>query len=107
MPQNDMTEHDEVEAATQKVLQDAATLVQELAGSSSDTDDWFRNLLYGILKCSLTDHDSVQNGVKRSMYEAAWGKRNLMELRVITHYVLASRANRRRQTIDRRANVPC
>src|SRR5579885_3459240 len=88
-----MPEHDEVEAATRKVLDDAATLVQELGTPSSDADDWFRNLLYGILKCSLSDYASVLDGVKRSMYEAAWGKRNLVELRVITQYVLASRAN--------------
>ena len=93
MPENDMPEHDEVEAATQKVLEDAAKLVQELATPSSDPDDWFRNLLYGILKCSLADYESVQIGVERSMGEAAWGKRNLTELRVITQYILASRAN--------------
>src|SRR5689334_3391296 len=88
-----MPEYDEVEAATQKVLEDTAKLVQELAGPSTDSDDWFRNLLYGILKCSLADYASVKEGVEDSMYEAAWGKRNLVELRVITQYVLASRTN--------------
>jgi len=76
-----MPEQDEIDVATRKVLDDAAALVQKLATASGDPDDWFRNILYGILKCSLVDYDSVQNGVKRSMYEAAWGKRNLMELR--------------------------
>jgi len=35
MLQNDMPEHDEVEAATQNVLEDTAKLVQELASPSS------------------------------------------------------------------------
>jgi hypothetical protein len=88
-----MPEQDEIEAATRKVIDDAAGLVQQLATASSDPDDWFRNLLHGILKCSLEDYGAVQKGVQGSMYEAAWGKRNLLELRVITAYVLGSRAN--------------
>jgi hypothetical protein len=88
-----MPQKDEVEFAERKVLEDIAALAHRLGARSIDLDDWFRNLLYGILKCSLADYDSVQNGVNRSMYEAAWGRRNLAELSVITKYVLASRIN--------------
>ena len=80
----------EIDAVQAQVLHDVAALSRQLAEASFDPENkWFRNLLLGILNCSLTDYASVQSGV----YQAAWGKRNLMELRVITRYVLASQEN--------------
>jgi hypothetical protein len=80
----------EIDVVRAQVLNDVAALSRQLAATSVDPEDeWFRNLLLGILNCSLADYASVQSGI----YQAAWGKRNLMELRVITGYVLASREN--------------
>jgi hypothetical protein len=80
----------EIDVVQAQVLEDVAALSQRLAETSVDPEDeWFRNLLLGILNSSLADYASVQSGV----YQAAWGKRNLMELRVITRHVLASQEN--------------
>ena len=54
---------------------------------------WFQNILVGILNCALLDHKSVETGIHESVPLAAWGLRNLLELRVITEYVLASEKN--------------
>jgi hypothetical protein len=51
---------------------------------------WFRSFLFGILNCALTDYKSVQIGVKKLIALAAWGCRNLLELRVITETLLRS-----------------
>jgi hypothetical protein len=80
----------EIDVVRAQVLNDVAALSRQLVETPVDPEDeWFRNLLIGILNCSLADYASVQRGV----YQAAWGKRNLMELRVITSYVLASQDN--------------
>jgi hypothetical protein len=84
----------EIDAVQAQVLSDVAALSKQLAQASVDPEsEWFRNLLLGILNCSLTDYASVQNDVRRTMHLAALGMRNLMDLRVITDYVLASRKN--------------
>ena len=49
-------------------------------------------MLLGILNCALLDYYSVETGTKKSIYLAAWGRRNLLELKVITTYVLSWRA---------------
>ena len=54
---------------------------------------WFRQLLFGILTSALLDYECVETGVQRSIHQAAWGSRNLLELKVITEYVLASAKN--------------
>jgi len=41
----------------------------------------------------LLDYYSVQIGAQKSIYLTAWGRRNLLELKVITTYVLASEKN--------------
>lgn len=64
-----------------------------LEATVRDEDIWFRNLLCGILNCALLDYRSVEIGVQKSIYLAAWGNRNLLELKVITEYVLASEKN--------------
>lgn len=53
----------------------------------------FRNLLAGILNAALHDYKSVEIGIAKSPYLAAWGARNLLELRVITIYILKSKRN--------------
>ena len=59
----------------------------------SDDELWFKNLLCGILDCALSDYQSVEAGIRESIPMAAWGRRNLLELRTITEYVLASAKN--------------
>jgi hypothetical protein len=55
---------------------------------------WYRNLLLGILISALQDYQYVEIGVKRTAANlAAWGCRNLLELKVITTYVLTSAEN--------------
>jgi len=54
---------------------------------------WFQNILVGILNCALLDHKAVQTGIQESVPLAAWGLRNLLELRVMTEYVLVSEKN--------------
>ncbi|QHN03996.1 hypothetical protein FTO74_11895 [Granulicella sp. WH15] len=88
---------EEIEQAIQK----SAERVEELALSIRDTsageeDVWFRNLLLGILNSALLDFRYLQIGKKqRSPYLAAWSCRNLLELKVIAIYVLASADNAR------------
>jgi hypothetical protein len=64
-----------------------------LEATVCDEHVWFRNLLVGILNCALLDYKSVEIGVQKSIYLAAWGSRNLLELKVIATYVLASEKN--------------
>jgi hypothetical protein len=64
-----------------------------LEAAVSDEHSWFRNLLLGILNCALLDYESVEAGVQKSICLAAWGSRNLLELKVIATYVLASEKN--------------
>lgn len=76
--------------AVEKVRQLRQT-IQKI--TASDEDEWFRNLLFGIINCALLDYYSVEVGAQKSIYLAAWGRRNLLELKVITTYVLASESN--------------
>jgi hypothetical protein len=89
-----MADPTEIDAVTAQVLQETAVLSHRLSGMAVDTEGaWFPNVLVGILNCSLVDYTTVQDGVRRSIYPAAWGKRNLMELRLITNHVLATKQN--------------
>jgi hypothetical protein len=84
-------EHDDlIEQAVEKVRQ-LCRKVQEASVTLEDA--WFRNLLIGLLRSALMDYYSVKVGVKKSTYLAAWGCRNLAELRVITLFILASKQN--------------
>lgn len=76
--------------AVEKVRQ-LCRSIQE--ATANDEEMWFRNLLLGILNCALLDYPSVEIGAQKSIYLAAWGRRNLLELKVITSYVLASESN--------------
>src|SRR5262245_18139977 len=68
--------------------------LQTLRGTKvSDDERWFKNLLCGILDCALSDYQSVGAGIRESIPVTAWGRRNLLELRTITEYVLGSAKN--------------
>jgi hypothetical protein len=55
---------------------------------------WYKHLLLGILNSALLDYRYVESGVKhKSAYLAAWSCRNLLELNVITVYILESAKN--------------
>ena len=58
-----------------------------------DDHDWFRNMLVGILISTHQNYQAVQAGVPQTPTLACWGARNLLELRVITTYVLQSLDN--------------
>src|ERR1700688_1693748 len=86
-----MNDYDSAEAAKALVLQDIAALITTLDGTQVEPEVlWFRNMLSGILKCGLEDYESVS---VQSPYRAAWGRRNLLELKVITDYILDSGEN--------------
>ena len=68
--------------------------------NAADNDLWFRNLLLGILNSAWRDFKSVEVGVKKSPYLAAWGARNLLELHVIAAYIVKSEANAREFQAD-------
>jgi hypothetical protein len=79
------------EKSVGKVEQLALTIRDTSVG---DEDAWYRNLLLGILNSALLDFRYLQIGEKQySPYLAAWSCRNLLELKVIATYVLASADN--------------
>ena len=90
-----MMDHDaEIERAMAQVGEDLKTLRQRIAVVEvPDEQTWFRNLLVGILNCAATDYRTVEIGVEKLVALAAWGCRNLLELKVLTEYVLASEEN--------------
>jgi hypothetical protein len=55
---------------------------------------WFRNLLFALLKSAILDYRYVERTSKLTDARImAWGWRNLLELTVITEFVLESEAN--------------
>lgn len=88
-------DHDaEIERAMAQVVEDLKTLRQRIADAEvPDEQTWFRNLLVGILNCAATDYKTVEIGVEKLVALAAWGCRNLLELKVLTEYVLTSEEN--------------
>jgi hypothetical protein len=83
-----------IEKIQSQVLQDVSEFHKKVSEAVISSEHlWFRNLILGILTCALADYKSVEIGIKKSAYLAAWGKRNLLELKVITEYVLASEGN--------------
>ena len=58
-----------------------------------DDYDWFRNMLVGILISAHENYQTVLASVPQKPTLACWGARNLLELRVITTYVLRSQDN--------------
>ena len=69
-------------------------LAHDLARTKVHEDhDWFRNMLVGILISTYQNYQAVLAGVPQKPTLACWGARNLLELRVITTYVLQSLDN--------------
>lgn len=90
---NDGTDS-EMREAFSKALDYMRALGQRINDTSVPADHvWFRNLLLGIIHCALTDHHSATIGIQKSVPLAAWATRNLLELRIITAYVLRSAGN--------------
>jgi hypothetical protein len=83
-----------IAAAVQELLQKLAELFKSIQEATAEREHvWFQNLLCGILNCALQDYRFVEIGAQKSVPLAAWGRRNLLELKVITEYVLASEKN--------------
>lgn len=94
MNANDTIGADDLEQAMSRAIEKVHELRKSiLEATVSREHSWFRNILVGILNCALLDHKSVETGIQESVPLAAWGLRNLLELRVITEYVLASEKN--------------
>jgi uncharacterized repeat protein (TIGR03803 family) len=80
--------------AMSQALENVRELRKSILGAAiPDEHIWFRNLLLGIVNCALLDYESVELGVQKSICLAALGSRNLLELKVIATYVLASEKN--------------
>lgn len=91
---NDTGCANEADEAMSLAVEKVRQLCRSIQGATAtDEGGWFGNLLLGILNCALLDYYSVEVGAKKSVYLAAWGRRNLLELKVITSYVLASEGN--------------
>jgi hypothetical protein len=77
------------------VVEQMLAFTQELdaKGESPEDNPYFKNILVGILKSTYENYRSVEIGVVEMPTRAAWGARNLLELGVITTYVLASEEN--------------
>jgi hypothetical protein len=94
-----MTEEKSSDEEIEQALRRSVEKVEQLALTIRDTsigDEgvWYRNLLLGILNSALLDFRYLQIGEKQhSPYLAAWSCRNLLELKVIATYVLASAEN--------------
>jgi len=85
---------DDVDQAMSEAVEKVRQLCRNIQeATAKDEEVWFGNLLSGILNCALLDYYSVEIGAQKSVYLAAWGRRNLLELKVITMYVLTSESN--------------
>jgi hypothetical protein len=94
-------QEDPARKALNTVVQHIIELSQRLLDANVAANDvWFRNLLLGILNSARRDYRSVGVGAKKSPYLAAWGARNLLELRVIAAYIVKSEANAREFQAD-------
>ncbi len=87
-------ENDDADEAMSWAVEKMRDLRRSIQKATGKADEgWFGNLLLGILNCALLDYCSVTLGAQKSVYLAAWSCRNLLELKVITTYVLASKDN--------------
>ena len=83
-----------LEEAIAQVVARMVKLAHDLARTKVHEDhDWFRNMLVGILISTYQNYQAVLAGVPQQPTLACWGARNLLELRVITTYVLRSLDN--------------
>src|ERR1035441_7030419 len=80
--------------------------LKELGTAEVSSDDvWFRNLLFALLKSAWVDYLTVARGAEEYVPLAAWGRRNLLEDKVITEYVLESDDNARSFQADLAADA--
>jgi hypothetical protein len=85
-----------LENATRTLLAEVTQQLKQLGETEVPQDDvWFRNLLFALLKSAIIDFQSVQRGATEYVPLAAWGRRNLLEDKVITEFVLESEENAR------------
>ena len=83
-----------LEEAIAQVVARMVKLTHDLTRTKvHDDHDWFRNMLVGILISTQQNYQAVLAGVPQKPTLACWGARNLLELRVITTYVLRSLDN--------------
>jgi hypothetical protein len=87
---------DPLEPAKAQFLTEIKKQLKELGEAVVPPDyAWFRNLLFALLKSAWIDYHSVERGAKEYVPLAAWGRRNLLEDKVITEFVLESEDNAR------------
>jgi hypothetical protein len=86
---------DEIEGAVAHVIERTEKLALNIRDSQAAEEHiWYKHLLLGILNSALLDYRYVESGVKhKSAFLAAWSCRNLLELNVISAYVLESSKN--------------
>jgi len=92
---NETSVSNDIDEAMSRAVEKVRGLAVSIRDASvSDEHIWFRNLVLGILNSALLDYRYIEIGAKqKSPYLAAWSCRNLLELKVITTYVLASGRN--------------
>ena len=84
----------EISEAFSRALEDMRALGQRINDTTASTEDvWFRNLLLGIIDCTLKDHHNAKIGIQKFVPLAAWATRNLAELRIVTAYLVRSARN--------------
>jgi hypothetical protein len=88
-------EQEEAEISVEEAIQEAVRRLVELTRTLAKTTvpderGWFRNMLVGILISTHANYQAVKAGMPKGPALTCWGARNLLELRVITTYVLRS-----------------
>lgn len=97
---------DPIDSMQDQRLANIQKQLQELGTAEVSRDDvWFQNLLCALLKSALMDYQSVVRGAVEYVPLAAWGRRNLLEDKVITEYVLESDDNARSFQADLAADA--
>lgn len=85
---------DSMRAAMNQALQEMIAFAEKLIEIDVPAEKiWFRNLLIGLLNSTRQNYGLVEIGAAKIPPLASWGARNLLELRVITIYVLRSEAD--------------
>src|SRR6185437_7820368 len=85
---------DPIRAGIKQALEEMTDFAQKLIDTAVPSEKiWFRNLLIGLLNSTRQNYRSVEIGTAKMPPLAFWGARNLLELRVITTYVLRSEAD--------------
>jgi hypothetical protein len=92
---------EDLDSMKDQVLTDIKKQLKEL-GTAEVTSDtvWSRNLLFALLKSAWMDYLAVVRGAEEHVPLAAWARRNLLEDKVITEYVLESVGNAQSFQVD-------